>query len=336
MNQPSQICLSRIMAEPLAIDHCHAASWLMRTADGVPQSAKPGFNFFGDSIPTMTIVDGVAFVPVMGPLMRNPGFMLRGFGVMGYEDIVSNCETASTTPGVKAIVLHVDSPGGGCLGLPEAADRIASLGKNTPIVAFTDGMACSAAYWLACAARSIYATKSAIVANVGVIMQIKNLTKQLEMMGEQVSVFASGKYKASGHPAKPLTESDSAYFQGDVDAIGQSFRSFVTSRRPNVQSDSLEGQCFSGDDALNRGIVDSICGGLSDVKTALTGQRTSQDWKAAGFSNAATHAAYMRGIESGAIKADVPKPSAVASRADFSSDKNYAAYLQGVASGQIK
>ncbi len=73
---------------------------------------------------------------------------------------------------IKAVFLDIDSPGGTVAGTPELAAAVASLNERKPVYAFSSGLMCSAAYWIASQARAIYATPSAQVGSIGVVQAV--------------------------------------------------------------------------------------------------------------------------------------------------------------------
>jgi capsid assembly protease len=250
----------RFSGELWAITESGAAQWQSLFRYEAPTATKEGRDFFGNTRPQMQIVDGIAIVPLIGPMIRGAGFLEKGFGAVSHEDISAMLDEAEHDPTVRAILLDANSPGGTVNGSPELSTRIASAKK--PTYAFTGGMAASAAYWAIAGARRIFAAESASVGSVGVLLSVASLSRALAAQGVDMSIFVSGPLKAAGHPAQPVTAEQAAMFQSKVDLMGDKFKTTVTKHRPAVKPDSLQGQTFFGEEAKSRGLIDEIVSGL--------------------------------------------------------------------------
>lgn len=130
-------------------------------------------------------VDGVAVVPVAGPLSAKDSWLSMLFGASSYETIAKDLKAAIDSPDVKAIVLDVDSPGGNAEGCGELSKLIYSARGKKPIVAYCGGAMCSAAYWIGSAADKIVADPSSIIGSIGVRTVMVDTSKLMEAMGVQ-------------------------------------------------------------------------------------------------------------------------------------------------------
>jgi signal peptide peptidase SppA len=167
----------------------------------------------------------------------------------------------------EAIVLHMDTPGGTVTGTPETSAQIAYISEHIkPVVAFTDGGANSAGYYLAAPCWQIVASHSARVGSIGVYMALLDSSVAYEINGYKQELFASGKYKGMGLPGLPLTDAQKDHLQREVDALYADFRDVVRAGRPDVADESMQGQTFRAIEALDAGLIDVI-GGL---ETAIT------------------------------------------------------------------
>ena len=142
--------------------------------------------------------------------------------------------------------LDIDSPGGTVAGTPELAAAVASLDKQKPVYAFSSGLMCSAAYWIASQARAIYATPSARIGSIGVVQAVIDNTAALDARGIKVEVFAVGKYKAMGAPGTPLTDDHRELIQSNLAETAGEFHAAVLARGRSISADAMEGQTFSG------------------------------------------------------------------------------------------
>ena len=106
--------------------------------------------------------DGIGSVSIEGPILRKPNLFARVLmGATGSEEIGAALSEAAKRDDIKGVFLDIDSPGGTVAGTPELAAAVKSLNRQKPVYAFSSGLMCSAAYWIASQARAIYATPSA-------------------------------------------------------------------------------------------------------------------------------------------------------------------------------
>lgn len=207
----------------------------------------------------LTIEGGVGIVTVHGALMKRPDFFARLLlGAMDMEDVAAALEAARDRADVQAVFLDVDSPGGTVNGTPELAALVADVSKAKYTYAFTDGQMCSAAYWIASQADAIFATPSARVGSIGVLMPMLDETKAFEQAGLKVEMFAAGKYKSVGAAGVSLTDEQRAWLQGQVDEIYADFKAAVLARGRRITPDVMEGQCFSGRKASYNSLTSGV------------------------------------------------------------------------------
>jgi protease-4 len=198
-------------------------------------------DYFGDPLPTATLSDdGTLTIPIQGVIGRKIGMIGRACGGCDLLDVERDLAKANH-PAVSRVVLDIDSPGGSVTGVPELASRIKAAADERPVFAFTDGMMCSAAYWLASQADAIYATKSADVGSIGVYMALLDTTRAFEMEGIRTELFKAGRMKAMGLPGTSLSDEDREHLQREVDDIYAWFTSDVLTKR-DVNAEVMQGQ----------------------------------------------------------------------------------------------
>jgi signal peptide peptidase SppA len=201
--------------------------------------------------------NGVAIVRVSGPLSQHQGRWCDS-----YEAILGRTrEAVAARP--RAILLALDTPGGDAQGCIEAGRelRASAAAAGIPLVAWTDGMTCSAGYALAAGASKIYASPSAIVGSIGTIAGLVDLTAMLASLGVRAELVTSGARKADGHPAKAISPDAIAATQRLVDTFAGMFFGWVSEARPSLSLEAiraLEAGIFVGADALRVGLVDQI------------------------------------------------------------------------------
>ena len=111
--------------------------------------------------------DGTAVIPITGPIFRRANLFTEVSGATSVEILAADIRAAAENPRIDRIVLEIDSPGGEASGIAELAGMIRSVPK--PVVAYVDGMAASAAYWLASAADDIVASPTSLLGSIGVV-----------------------------------------------------------------------------------------------------------------------------------------------------------------------
>lgn len=211
--------------------------------------------------------DGIAIIPIGGPVAFNLGEFEKGAGAVDMDDIAAELDEAEESDQVKTIVLNFDSPGGTVNGTWELCDKIMSVEK--PIYAFSRGLMCSAAYAMACATDGIFATKTARVGNIGVYCVHHDMTQLAAASGIAVKVFSSGPIKGMGVPGTSLSLEQQNFKQQEVMGMAKTFFEHVRNRRGAIKDSDMGGQWYSGDEAGNKGFVDGIVSGLAELTAHL-------------------------------------------------------------------
>ncbi len=179
------------------------------------------------------------------------------YGCCDLKELAEEIEQANNDANISHIVVVIDSPGGTVNGTPEAAARIAGIDK--PLMVWTEGELCSAAYYVAASADVIAAAPSATVGSIGCVLAYWDVSKAYGDMGVEVQVFRSGDLKAAGYPGTALTDAEAAHFQGIVDEVAGDFHSFVLSYRGEALDLSLfDGRAVTGKAGLGLGLVDAV------------------------------------------------------------------------------
>jgi signal peptide peptidase SppA len=206
--------------------------------------------------PLLSVEDGIGVVAIEGPILRKPDLFARiFFGATSSEDIGEAIREAAGRDDIKAVFLNIDSPGGTVAGTPELAGAVAALDKKKPVYAFSSGLMCSAAYWVASQARAIYATPSAQVGSIGVVQAVIDNTAALDKAGLKVEVFSVGKYKAMGAPGTPLTDDQRELISSNLAEIAGEFHAAVLSKGRAIPAEAMEGQTFSGKQAQRQNLA---------------------------------------------------------------------------------
>jgi signal peptide peptidase SppA len=219
---------------------------------------------FGDK-PEMTVQGDTAFIPVMGVIGSNLSSIEKMMGAVDIDDVKCWLKAAEEDDNIKRIVLEVDSVGGTVTGVPEVANLIKRIGATKHTMAYTEGDACSAAYWLASQCNEFYATPSATIGSVGVYVSMPDFTQAFANEGVRMEVIKAGKYKASGLEGTSLSDEQRQHIQDDVNEIHEDFKNAVKCVRTEVTDDKMEGQCFSGKKAAGHLMVTALADGIEDA-----------------------------------------------------------------------
>jgi len=178
------------------------------------------------------------------------------YGCCDLKELAEEIEEADADANVTAIIVEMDSPGGTVNGTPEAAERIARITK--PLMVWTEGELCSAAYWVSATADAIFAAPSSTVGSIGCVLAFYDYSAMMEQVGIKVQVFRSGELKAAGYPGTALSDAEAAHFQSMVSDVGNDFASWVTSYREELDLSLLDGRAVSGKQGLPLGLVDGV------------------------------------------------------------------------------
>lgn len=231
--------------------------------------------------------DGIAVVPVHGVITKRSTFFSALFGGTSLDGLQATLSQLRDDSSVRTIVLHVDSPGGGVYGVDETAELIADVNKRKRVVAFTDGLCASAAYWLASACSRIVATPSAELGSIGVYALHFDISGQLQQEGIVATLVKAGEHKAEANPYQPLSDEDRAAMQSRIDAYYGLFTKRVARGRgvgvDQVRSEAFgEGRVIGAPDAVSAGMADEIkIGTFVDVLRGITRETSSRAAQAA-------------------------------------------------------
>ena len=203
-----------------------------------------------DEAADFSFSDRIQVVDIEGELLQSTAILEQ---LKRYEDSNS----------VKAILLNIDSPGGGVAVSQEIYAELRRLRekKDKTIVAYLSSTGASGAYYVACAANKIVANPGTIVGSIGVIAEWVSYAELLQWAKLKDIVFKTGEFKDTGSPTRPLTDNEKKYFQGLIDDMYVQFVEAVSSgRKLDLQEvrSMADGRVFTGRDAKERKLIDEI------------------------------------------------------------------------------
>ena len=161
---------------------------------------------------------------------------------------------------VDGIMYMFSSPGGMAQGCHTHAKFINEAAKQKPILAYTDSLEASAAFYAASACSERSCAIDADVGSVGSILLLEDITKLLSDIGVEIHEFTTGKMKTAGYEALEFTDEKKKYLQSGVDWFGNRFMQDV-SQYMGIGVDKLkahDGRCYIGEEALKHGFVDRV------------------------------------------------------------------------------
>jgi len=164
-------------------------------------------------------------------------------------------------PSIKAIILRVDSPGGGVGPSQEIHDEVAKTVKEKPVVVSMASVAASGGYYIAAPASSIVANPGSLTGSIGVIMEFTNIEDLLDKVGLRTNVIKSGPHKDIGSPVRPMEESDRAILQNIIQDVHNQFIDAVAEGRGmerDVAAQLADGRIYTGKQAFDLGLVDRL------------------------------------------------------------------------------
>jgi signal peptide peptidase SppA len=219
------------------------------------------------------IRDGVAVVPVVGPIFRYANLFTALSGATSSEELALDITTALENPSVRALVLDINSPGGEVTGTSDLAKLIAAADK--PVYGYVGGAAQSGGYWIASAADQIIVSDTSLLGSIGVVMSGSTPAPDREGGPKRFEIVSS---QSPFKRVDPTSDSGRAKVQETVDSLAQVFIEAVASNRgvtaAKVISSFGAGHSFVGADAVAAGMADSV-GTLESVIASLSAGSTT-------------------------------------------------------------
>jgi protease-4 len=200
--------------------------------------------------------DKIAIVEVRGVITQSSG-------------VIEELQQYLADDGVKAIILRVDSPGGGVGPSQEIYREIMRIKSNSKrkVVTSMGSVAASGGYYIASASDLIVANPGTITGSIGVIMQFSNFEELLKKIGVRGVVLKSGEHKDIGSPFREMTPEEKRIMQEVLDNVHQQFIQAVADGRKLDRSkvaQIADGRILTGEQAKNLGLVDQL-GNLQDT-----------------------------------------------------------------------
>lgn len=169
--------------------------------------------------------------------------------------------------GVKAIVLRIDSPGGGVGPSQEIYQEVLKTRKEKKVLTSMGAVAASGGYYIACGSDLIVANPGTITGSIGVVMQFSNFEELMKKIGIKGVVIKSGAFKDTGSPFREMTPEERRLLQQVIDSVQEQFvQAVVTGRKMDRAkvAEIADGRILTGEQARKLGLVDEL-GNLQDA-----------------------------------------------------------------------
>ncbi|MEJ7829658.1 MAG: S49 family peptidase [Segetibacter sp.] len=222
--------------------------------------------------------NGVAVINIRGAIMK-----YDYCGAPGTQSMMRALQQANDNPAISAVLLQIDSPGGSVAGTQQFADAIKNSAK--PVVAFVNGMMCSAAMWIGSAATErIASSNTDVIGSIGTMASWNDFRAYYESKGIKThEVYAS----ASTHKNLQFREANGANEEGKpnyepliktwLDPLNSEFTGAIQQNLPGVDNTVLNGSHYIAAEAKKKGLINKIGTFESAVRTALAlGKKTDK------------------------------------------------------------
>jgi signal peptide peptidase SppA len=212
----------------------------------------------------------VAVIPIRGVIEPRRSYWTEiGFGT-SLEGLRAMLRKALADESVKGIVFDITSPGGDAAGVEEFAAEVFKSRGQKPIIAVVNGLAASAAYWIAAQADEIVGLQAAgACGGVGVYSMHEDISRWLDENGITITFIQAGDYKTEGNSYEPLTDEAREFYQSQVDAINTRFVGAVAKGRgvtvAKVKADFGQGRCYLMPEAVKAGMADRMVASFDEV-----------------------------------------------------------------------
>src|ERR1700704_208923 len=183
--------------------------------------------------------------------------------ILSPQPVVGQLKKFGDDSSIKAIILHVNSPGGGVAASEEIYREVKRIHseKKKRVVVSIETVGASGAYYVASASNKIYADQGSIVGSIGVIAQWVNYGELLKWAKMKDIVFKTGEFKDTGNPTRDLTPAEQAYMQSLIENMFGQFVKAVADGR-GLKFDDVKsianGKVWTGEEALPMKLIDQV------------------------------------------------------------------------------
>ena len=241
------------------------------------------FSGFGDSLTYESVIESgdfssrIAHLTVNGVIQDVGEPSIWEAVEYNHQAFMQQLDAVLTDDTVKAVLLSVNSPGGGVIESAEIHEKLVQIKeeKQIPIYVSMGSLAASGGYYIAAPADKIFAQRETITGSIGVIMQSLNYSKLAEKVGIEYETIKSGEHKDMFGGTRPSTPDELAMLQEMIDESYEQFVDIIEDGRNMSEADVkkvADGRVLGGTQAVKAGLVDAI----GNEKVALATLRAEQ------------------------------------------------------------
>jgi len=205
----------------------------------------------------LPVGDRIALIRIEGPIIDS-------------KETLDELKDYVKDTSIKAIVLRIDSPGGGVAPSQEIYEEVRKAVAKKKIVVSMGSVAASGGYYIAAPATKIVANPGTLTGSIGVIMEIPNIESLMNKIGVKTEVIKSGQHKDIASIFRGIKKEEREILQDVLDNVHEQFVEAVAEGRKMVHDDVkriADGRIFTGQQALKVGLVDEL-GNLEDAMKA--------------------------------------------------------------------
>ncbi|MBD3292117.1 MAG: signal peptide peptidase SppA [Armatimonadia bacterium] len=229
---------------------------------GLASGGEMAFSAGGQKVGVIT-VEGVISAAGQQSFLGEP--------LGGVRQTLKQLKRAEEDDGIAAIVLRINSPGGSAAASQELYYEIQRVAESKPVVASMADVAASGGYYIALPAERIIANQATMTGSIGVRMSFLRYYELMDEIGVDGGSITSGEYKDIGSPWREMRSDERELLEGMIDNIYDQFVEHVAESREMEETDArklADGRIFTGEQALEAGLIDEL-GGFNDaVKVA--------------------------------------------------------------------
>ena len=228
-------------------------------AKGLAFSAGPALEAERADLP-ISVYDNVAIIPLRGIMLKS--YPWPSSYVCSSFHVRMAVRSARLDESIDHILIIADTPGGSVSGMHELGDEIKLSAESKQVVVQVEGSLCSAGYHVAAGATNIIANhKMNVIGSIGVRTVLVDTSKYYEDMGVKIMPIDTGEHKSTGQDGVPVTDSQKAEIQRQVDELYAEFINVIVEGRGLTEKEAKalgDGRTWFATDALNSGLIDGI------------------------------------------------------------------------------
>ncbi len=198
---------------------------------------------------------------VVVPVGKKIG-VLEVYGtIIDAQKLIEQINDFRDNDAIKAVVLRVNSPGGGVAPSQEIYAELKRLADKKPLIVSMGAIAASGGYYLAIAGERLFANPGSITGSIGVIMSFPDYRELMGKIGVKTEVVKSGQFKDIGSSARAFSAADRELLQGMIDDVHSQFVQAISEGRKipiDRLSPYVDGRIFTGRQALAIGLIDEL------------------------------------------------------------------------------